>query len=157
MGRPSKLTPERQEKLVEAIQAGNYYASACAYAEIAYSNFRQWMIKGEAEESGKYHDFHEAITHAEAEAEDHAIQQWQQAMPTDWQAAAWWLERRYPDRWGKQDRLDLKHAGKVEVEHGVDVVGANALLAALGYGPLGSTSPDARKEEDSSTEPGDDR
>ena len=157
MGRPSKLTPERQEKLVEAIQAGNYYTSACAYAEIAYSNFRQWMIKGEAEESGKYRDFHEAIKKAEAAAELRNVGVIQQAGIDTWQAAAWWLERRYPDRWGKQERLDLKHAGKVEVEHGVDVAGANALLAALGYGPLGSTSPDARKEEDSSTEPGDDR
>ncbi len=107
MGRPSKLTPERQARLVEAIASGHYYETACRLAGIHYANFRQWMIKGEAEESGKYREFYEAITHAEAEAEDHAIQQWQQAMPTDWRAAQMFLERRHPDRWGKQDRLDL--------------------------------------------------
>ena len=104
MGRPSKLTPERQARLVEAIASGHYYETACRLAGIAYANFRQWMIKGEAEKSGKYHDLHEAITHAEAEAEDHAIQQWQQAMPTDWRAAQMFLERRHPDRWGKQEK-----------------------------------------------------
>ena len=104
MGRPSKLTPERQARLVEAIASGHYYETACRLAGIHYANFRQWMIKGEAEESGKYREFYEAITHAEAEAEDHAIQQWQQAMPTDWRAVQMFLERRHPDRWGKQEK-----------------------------------------------------
>ena len=40
MGRPTKLTPERQNRLVEAIQAGNYYKVACAAAGIDYSTFR---------------------------------------------------------------------------------------------------------------------
>jgi len=32
MGRPSKLTPEVQERLRQAIRAGNYYEAVCAYA-----------------------------------------------------------------------------------------------------------------------------
>ena len=147
MGRPTKLTPERQNRLVEAIQAGNYYKVACAAAGIDYSTFRLWMQAGEAKKNPRFSEFFEAITRAEAAAEDSAVRMWQQAMPTDWRAAQMFLERRHPDRWGKQERLDLKHAGKVEVEHGVDVAGANALLAALGYGPLGSTSPDTVREE----------
>ena len=105
------------------------------------------MQAGEAKKNPRFSEFFEAITRAEAAAEDSAVRMWQQAMPTDWRAAQMFLERRHPDRWGKQERLDLKHAGKVEVEHGVDVAGANALLAALGYGPLGSTSPDTVREE----------
>lgn len=104
-GRPSKLTPERQKKLVDAIRAGNYYATACTYAGIEYQTFRNWMIAGEQAQRGKYFEFFEAITHAEAEAESRAVALWQKAMPDDWRAAQMFLERRHPDRWGKQDKL----------------------------------------------------
>lgn len=104
-GRPSKLTPERQKKLVDAIRAGNYYETACTYAGIDYTTFRLWMQKGEAREAKKYSDFFEAITRAEAEAESRAVALWQKAMPDDWRAAQMFLERRHPDRWGKQDKL----------------------------------------------------
>ena len=143
MARPSKLTPERQQKLAEAIAAGNYYETACAYAGIDYTTFRLWMQKGEAQEATKYSEFFEAITRAEAEAENTAVQIWQKAMPDDWRAAQMFLERRHPDRWGKQDRLDLKQqvSGQMEVQHGIDTAGANALLAALGFDPMGTTQP----------------
>ncbi len=121
-GRPSKLTPERQARLVDAIEAGNYYETACTLAGIDYTTFRLWMQKGEAGEAKKYSDFFEAITRAEAQAEQNAITAWQQAFPDDWRAAQMFLERRHPDRWGKQDKLDLKQQvqGKVAMEHGVD-------------------------------------
>ena len=104
-GRPSKLTPERQKKLVDAIRAGNYYETACTYAGIEYQTFRNWMTAGEQATRGKYFGFFEAITRAEAEAESRAVALWQKAMPDDWRAAQMFLERRHPDRWGKQDKL----------------------------------------------------
>lgn len=48
-GRPGKLTPEVQEKILEAIRDGNYYEAACAYAGITYRTFRYWMERGEEE------------------------------------------------------------------------------------------------------------
>ena len=107
-GRPSKLTPERQQKLVEAITAGNYYETACTYAGIAYSNFRAWMIKGEQQPTGKYHDFREAIERAEAAAEARAVVHWQKAMPDDWRAAQMFLERRHRDRWGPVQKVQAE-------------------------------------------------
>ncbi len=141
MARPTKLTPERQAKLVEVIAAGNYYETACQAAGVDYSTFRNWMIRGEEETHGKYREFFEALTRAEAEAEMQAVAIWHKAMPDDWRAAQMFLERRYPERWGKQSRLDVQQQvqGKMAVEHDVDAAGANALLAALGFGPVGST------------------
>ncbi len=141
MGRPSKLTPERQKKLVQAISAGNYYETACTYAGISYSKFREWMIKGEQQSTGKYREFRDAITHAETEAEMRAVVAWQKAFPDDWRAAKDFLERRHRDRWGPVQKMevDQRMSGKVEVEHEVDVASANTLLAALGFGPMGST------------------
>ena len=143
MARPSKLTPERQQKLVEAIAAGNYYETACTYAGIDYTTFRLWMIRGEQEKQGKYSEFFEAITRAEAEAENTAVQIWQKAMADDWRAAQMFLERRHPDRWGKHTRLDMRQevSGQMEVQHGVPLDEFNAVLAALGYDPMGTTQP----------------
>lgn len=104
-GRPSKLTPERQQKLAEIIAAGNYYVTACRAVGVSYGNFREWMKRGEAEEDGKYRNFYDAMTRAEAEAEARAVALWQKAMPEDWRSVQMYLERRYPDRWGKQEKL----------------------------------------------------
>lgn len=139
MARPLKLTRQRQQKLADAIRAGNYYENACAVAGIDYATFRRWMVRGESETHGPFSQFCEAITRAEAEAEVHAVEIWRAAMPNDWRAAQTFLERRYPQRWGRQTRLDITQEGRVQVNHTVDTQSANALLAALGYGPVGTT------------------
>lgn len=119
MGRPSKLTTEVQEKICNAIRAGNYYEAACAYAGIDYSTFRRWMVQGEKAKSGKYREFYEAVKKAEYEAEIRLVAQWQKHMPENWQAIATFLERRYPERWAR--RLDVKQEvqGQVKIEHDV--------------------------------------
>ena len=114
MGRPSKLTPEVQERICQAIRAGNYYEAACAYAGIHYSTFRKWMQKGETTKSGKFREFFEDVTRAEYEAEVRMVAQWQKHMPEDYRAIRDFLERRYPDRWGR--RLDVKQDIKQEVQ-----------------------------------------
>lgn len=112
-GRPSKLTPERQQKLVQAIAAGNYYETACRYAGIDYSNFRHWLEKGEQQASGIYHDFREAITRAEIEAEMRAVVAWQRAFPDDWRAAKEFLEHRHRETWGKAPKQETELSGTV--------------------------------------------
>jgi len=106
-GRKDKLTPEVQQKLIEAIKEGNYYEAACAYAGISYQTFLNWLERGKREKSGKFFEFFEAVTRAEAEAERKIVKMWIEAIPEDWRAARDFLERRYPDRWGKKDHLNL--------------------------------------------------
>ena len=136
-GRPTKLTPEIQHRVVQALGSGNTRTASAAFARIGLSTFERWLT----DPRPKYQEFRAAVEKAEADAEVRNVAIIQKAAPETWQAAAWWLERRRPQDWARTERLDLKHAGKVEVEHGVDVAGANALLAALGYGPLGATEP----------------
>ena len=110
-GRPSKLTSEVKARLVQAIEAGNYYEAACGYAGITYTTFRNWMIKGENAKSGKYREFFEAITRAETVAEVRMVAQWQQHMPEDYRAIRDFLERRFPDRWGRKDKVQQEISG----------------------------------------------
>lgn len=110
-GRPSKLTPEVKARLVQAIEAGNYYEAACGYAGITYTTFRNWMIKGENAKSGTYREFFEAITRAETVAEVRMVAQWQQHMPEDYRAIRDFLERRFPERWGRKDKVQQEISG----------------------------------------------
>lgn len=120
-GRPTRLTPELQEKLCEAIAEGNYYECACNLVGIRYATFRQWMIWGEDEPSGIYHDFYNAVKLAEAKAESAVVREWQRCIPQNANACKEFLERRYPDRWGKRDKLDLKAEGKLDISQTLDV------------------------------------
>ena len=124
MARPSKLTPEVTKRLTEAIRAGNYYEAACGYAGIGYSTFRAWMVRGEEAKSGKYREFMESIKKAEQEAEVRMVAMWQKHMPDNWQAIATFLERRYPDRWGRK-RLDIEHSGEIGIKIVDDINGGD--------------------------------
>jgi len=90
VGRPTKRTPEREQRLFEALRAGNTRKAACLYAGVGLSQFAEWQER--------FRDFREAIQKAEADAEVRAVAQIAQAARDGtWQAAAWWLERRRPE------------------------------------------------------------
>lgn len=64
------------------------------------------MSKGEKGNSGIFSEFSEAVKKAASEAEVRNVLTIRDASAKTWQAAAWWLERRYPEKWGKQPRID---------------------------------------------------
>ena len=67
------------------------------------------MDRGEEAKSGAYRDFYLAVEQARAEAESIQVVRVSQAANNgSWQAAAWLLERRHPERWAKAtDRRKL--------------------------------------------------
>lgn len=128
-GRPSKISPELTAKICDMLRAGNYIETAAAYAGINKTTLYDWMKRGaremeRVELAGKgakirkkeqpYVDFSNAVTKALAEAEVRDLIIISNAAKTDWKAAAWKLERRTPDKWGRKERLDanLQHSGK---------------------------------------------
>ena len=124
MGRPCKLTPETQAKIVEAIRLGVTYDQACNYAGVSYRAFRFWMIDGEKATEGPYFQ----LFHAVKNAEGSAVVGWmakieKAASDGDWHAAAWKAERRYPDSYGKRTNIQLSKKD-LEAEY-------NAILEAL--------------------------
>lgn len=106
-GRPTKLTPEVQQRIVDALRDGNYREAAVACAGIDYKTFYNWMRRGQQEKAGRYFQFFQAVQQAEHEAEREMVAQWKAHMPESWQAIRDFLERRFPDRWGRRDRLDV--------------------------------------------------
>lgn len=103
MARPTKLTAEVKDRIMQAVQAGNYLETAAQYAGIDSSTLRRWVQKGEAPSAPEpYRSFCTALKSARAAAEVRSVALIQQAATGGtWQAAAWYLERSYPDRWGR--------------------------------------------------------
>ena len=132
VGRPTKLTSEIQEELVKTIKAGNYIETASAYVGLAPFTVREWIRRGEREANRlntdkearpiksetPYLEFSIAVRQAQAEAEIRDVVIIGNAARESWQAAAWRLERKFPDRWGRKDKHELSGpgGGPVQVE-----------------------------------------
>ncbi|MDA0990771.1 MAG: hypothetical protein O3A51_08475 [Verrucomicrobia bacterium] len=115
MARPTKLTPETQKIIVDAIQLGSTYVLASQAAGIAYNTFNEWMKAGEVAKSGVVREFYESVKKAEGQR----VARWLskiEAAANDgvWTAAAWKLERIYPETYGRQ-RVEIEHSGNINV------------------------------------------
>lgn len=119
-GRPSKLTPEIQSRICAVLRAGNYREVACAKAGVHYATFARWMADGKAATAGPFREFHDAVKRAEAYAEAKLLGQIRTASVENWQAAAWMLERKTPDRWGRRDKVTLDLAVQRELEQALE-------------------------------------
>jgi len=106
MARPSKLTPEVEERILKALRAGNYATPAASYAGIHPATYYLWLERGDP--SGRrradlpYRRFAEKVHQASAEAEIRDVTRISKAAETDWRAASWRLSHRHPERWGRR-------------------------------------------------------
>ena len=80
-GRPSKLTLDVQEKIIQALHLGNHRKHAAAYAGIDETTLRRWMARGRNPSDEAYAAFREAVEQAEAKANQSAA--WRDNTP-DW-------------------------------------------------------------------------
>ena len=108
MGRPTKISKAVTDRVIEAIKSGATYELAAQYAGISYSTFNNWMLKGE-EGHKDFLQFLQQVKEAEGKAAITWLQMIDTAAAESWQAAAWKLERRYPQSYGKQV---VEHQGK---------------------------------------------
>jgi len=108
MGRPSKLTEELQTEICEYIASGNTFKRACRLSGISDSIFYDWKAKGEKEKQGKYSEFLDTIKRSSEKFKQTNIDIIQQAAKGGtWQAAAWLLERKHPEEFGRRDRINI--------------------------------------------------
>ena len=114
-GRPSKLTPELQEEIVNYIKMGNFIETTCVTAGINKSTFYDWMKRGnESKRHTIYKKFYEAVRQAQAWSEARDVAIISNHAETNWRAAAWKLESRFSERWGKtKTKKDEKCSMKI--------------------------------------------
>ena len=124
----SKLTPKVSDAICAAIAAGNYVEVAASAGGVTKQAVYKWLSRGRDEaariEEGHaarkteamYVDFVDAVTRAEQQAEADAVRIWREQMPDDWRAAKEYLARRFGDRWGDRQRVEMtgKDGGPVK-------------------------------------------
>ncbi len=117
-GQPTKLTPETQEKILAAVRAGNYLETAAAFAGVSKKTFYQWLQRGARTRTWTiYRAFSEALAEALAVAEVADVASIAKAAKDgQWQASAWRLERKFPDRWGRRERHEVSGPGGRPIE-----------------------------------------
>ena len=146
-GRPPKvLDADRVNRLVAALRMGAYMDAAARHAGIGESTLYRWLDRGRAEatrvEDGAdpsddetpYRELWESVEKARAEAEvRHVGIIATAAQNGTWQAAAWWLERTRPQKFGRRLATEVSgpDGGPVEVEVSADALAAR-IEALLG-------------------------
>lgn len=119
MGRPCLLTPELQERIVKLVQTGNYLETAARAVGISKKTLFEWLARGNKGEQ-PFADFRAAVESASAEAETiHIMMLARAAQAGSVAASTWWLERRFPKRYGR--RIEVAGDGDnplgVQVQH----------------------------------------
>jgi hypothetical protein len=137
-GRQTKLTPQVQEQLCQAVALGVSVTSAAAYLGIGKSAILEWLQRGQGCHPSRgrtslYADFVESIEKARAQDELRRMGRLEQAARggqvvsekitrygdgrevierqytrPEWTADAWVLERTRPDQYGRRDRLAVQ-------------------------------------------------
>lgn len=118
MSRPTIINNEIIQKIEEALKAGNYIITACQYAGISKDAYYDWIHKAQDPEADPiYKRFSDTVEKARASAEVRNVMNIQKsAQDGTWQASAWWLERSFPDRWGRRTTVTGPDSGPIQVE-----------------------------------------
>jgi len=128
MGSLSKLKDFRVEALEKYIGKGITIEVACAGVNISTSTYYKWMAEDD--------EFRQRMDRARVASEDQLVtamvcaateghrvtetritdgpkgrfvETLERELPPDWRAAKTMLERRFPERWGRVDRVQVEH------------------------------------------------
>ena len=81
---------------------------------MTYATFHNWLKEGEVAKSGVLMEFFDAVSRAKADSALRLVSQITLQAPTDWRAAAFMLERRFPDDYGRRTEVTGKDGGPVK-------------------------------------------
>ena len=124
VGRTCKLTPDLQDAFCKFIRDGNNITTACHGVGItpggAYFNWVQ--LASEEEEQGifgTFRAFNDAVKKAQAEFRNEMVNLIVDAankrLPNTWPAAAWLLERTWPEEYAQAPQLRI--SGTIQHDH----------------------------------------
>lgn len=94
-GRPRILDETRRREICALVAGGCSLREAARYVHCGINTIRRELERNS--------EFSEALRHSQMYAQMSPLRAMQQAVATHWRAAAWMLERAYPDRFGRRD------------------------------------------------------
>ena len=171
-GRPTKFNPALAEKVLQYVRSGAYIETAAAASGINKATLFRWLREGAKGKNKALSEFNAAVEKALGEAElrdlliigkaatggeviadvtvtkpDGTTVRDRKLSVPQWQAAAWRLERKFPDRYGITRRIQAEVEREVEallerIKEALTDVEFAKVLAAIGVreggpGPAG--------------------
>ena len=99
-----KFDEHREAAILRDLRTGQTRACAAERAGISERCLRYWVSRGKAGEA-PYVSFAAAVKKAERDAEARAVRTIRKAGKKHWVAYAWWLERKFPESWGRDAEI----------------------------------------------------
>lgn len=116
-----------QEKIIQALKAGNTRKAAAAYAGIHKQTFYNWL----EEDSTFFDRVYEAEAHPEVICATSIVNA---ARKGDWRAGDKWLSKRRRDEWGDEINVRLLSNEQLRALAGAGEAGAGAAGGTLAEG-----------------------
>ena len=111
----------QQAGLIKAVAAGNTYQTSCRVMKVSHTTFQHWREMDPT--------FQAAVEEAEAVAIMRCVAEIQEAAKKHWQAAAWFLERKYPQDWALRQVIAVEGNLIAEMEKRLHAGRARAAAA----------------------------
>lgn len=99
VGQPTKYTPELVQRTKELIELGLNYQDVCDSLGISKETFSQFRKK--------YIEYSDVVRVANAKVKEISLKSLRVGEMKDWKAAAWRLERRWPEEYKEKKELEL--------------------------------------------------
>jgi hypothetical protein len=99
-----KYSTEMTKRICDLLRDGNTQKTSAIASGISEDTFYTWMKE--------IPEFSESVKKAEEEAVARNVAIIKTAANDHWTAAAWWLERRRRDDFGKNEKVDITSNGK---------------------------------------------
>lgn len=126
-GRPTKYSDELGNRICMWVAAGMPIASACGHEGVGRATYYEWRARAKLEIE-PFKTFMLAVEVALARSEVAVMQSVVAAARENWKAGAWWLERRFPKRYGQRQQLRVEKAPAEMTDAELD-----AAIAQHGY------------------------
>lgn len=136
MGEPRRLTADVQQRISQHVEAGNYGEVAAQLAGVPRRTFQRWMHDGRQDlDNGLEHTsvarLALAVEKARASVIAAKVKRVQEAGASYWQADAWWLERNFPDLYGRRLEATIEERSVRTVTFQVEAQYPRDVLAFL--------------------------
>jgi transposase len=102
-GRPPKIGDTERREIIAVVATGGSLNDAADVVGIARDTLNRHLRENPA--------FRKGVDRAIAKGKIRLIKKVKNGKP--WQAAAWMLERKFGEEYGKRDKVDIQHAGTV--------------------------------------------
>ena len=142
-GRPTKLTQPVADRIIEGVSLGMTFKNAAMVGGVHEDTLDSWRKRGAAESNTTYTRFlgqldraaektaidylekiRQSIMESPVRVREHIKKDesgkvilteiHRETLPPDIKGAMWWLERRFPEQFGRRDQME--HAGGVKVQ-----------------------------------------